>query len=421
MKAEGLKNVDELQSYFIQRMERYINSKGKQIIGWDEILEGGVAPNATVMSWRGIAGGIEAARSGHDVIMVPNSHLYFDYYQNNPEVEPVAIGGFITTKRVYGYDPIPEVLTADQASHVLGVQANLWAEFIPTFSGVEYMVLPRMCALSEVAWSPAAARDWDSFSERLVVNNQRLKAMGANYHPGTDQIDFFTSYDSVGKVFTVGMVAELFGSDIYYTVDGSDPTLSSNKYTEPIQLTQTSTVKAVVVRDGQVFSKKPSVRTIGMHKGVGKRVNYNKIPADAYLDSNGNKTLIDGFTGSTRHDDGFMQGFNNEDFDIVVDLEEPTKFTEVAGSFMQSNGTWIYLPTEMVVSTSDDGKSWREVGRVGHSVDPFKTQTARHLFEVKGDFSGRYVRIVGVNKPTATGLPGAGTVNWIFADEIFIN
>lgn len=421
MKAEGLKNVDELQSYFIQRMERYINSKGKPIIGWDEILEGGVAPNATVMSWRGIAGGIEAARAGHDVIMTPNSHLYFDYYQGNPEVEPKTIGGLITTKRVYGYDPIPEVLTPEEAKHILGAQANLWAEFIPTFSGVEYMALPRMSALSEVVWSPAAARDWVSFSERLVVNNQRLGAMGANFHPGTDQIDFSTSYDSVTKTFSIGMVAELFGSDIHYTVDGSDPTINSTKYTEPIQITETSTVKAVVVRDGKVFSKKPSARIIGMHKGVGKKVSYNKRPADAYLGAAGAKTLVDGFTGSTRHDDGFMQGFNNHDFDVVVDLEQTTKFTEVSGSFMQSTGTWIYLPVEMVVSVSDDGTTWREVGRVGHDIDAFKVQTTRHQFDLRGDFEGRYVRIVGVNKPTAKGLPGAGTVNWIFADEIFIN
>lgn len=420
MRAEGLKNVDELQSYFVKRMEKYINGKGLPIIGWDEILEGGLAPNATVMSWRGIAGGIEAARQGHDVIMTPNSHLYFDYYQNNPEVEPKAIGGFITVKRVYGFEPIPEVLNQDEAKHILGAQANLWVEFIQSFDHVEYMVLPRMSALSEVVWSPKESRNWDNFSERLVSQQRRFEAMGANYHKGADQIDFTTSYDSVNRLFLITLGTEFFGGEMYYTTDGSEPTMNSQKYTEPIKITETSTIRAIVSKDGKVISKMPSQRKIGMHKGVGKKISYNHKPSDAYRGS-GNSTLLDGLTGSTRHDDGYMQGFNNADFDVVIDLEEPTPFKTVSGSFLQSSGTWIYLPNEMVVYTSEDSKDWKEVGRASHNIDPMKTPTTRHQFDVSGDFSGRYIRIKGVNPATKAGLPGAGTINWIFADEIFVN
>lgn len=420
MKAEGFTNVDQLQSYFIKRVEKYINDKGKPIIGWDEIIEGGLAPNATVMSWRGIAGGIEAARQGHDVIMTPNSHLYFDYYQNNPQVEPKSIGGYITTKRVYGFEPIPEVLTAEQARHILGAQANLWVEFIQTFDRVEYMVLPRMSALSEVVWSPKESRNWDSFTERLVSQQKRYDAMGANYHKGADQIEFTTSYDSVNRTFAVALSTEFYGGEMYYTTDGAEPTMSSTKYTEPIKIDQTTTIRAIVGRDAKVISKISSERKIGMHKGVGKKIIYNHKPSGAYLGS-GDVTLLDGLTGSTRQDDSYMQGFNSADFDVVIDLEKPTQFSSVSASFLQSAGAWIYLPREIVVSISDDNLKWSEVGRSTHSFDPSKTPTARHQFDIEGDNTARYVRIVGTNPKTIMGLPGGGTINWIFCDEIFIN
>lgn len=422
MKTEKLKDAAQLQSYFIKRIEAFVNSKGRRIIGWDEILEGGLAPNATVMSWRGIAGGIAAARAGHDVVMTSNSHLYLDYYQNTPELEPKAMGGgVITTKRVYGFEPVPEALNEKEAQHVIGVQANMWAEFAPVFTHVEYMVLPRMSALAEIAWTPAEMKDWDNFAARLVVQQDRFKAMGANYHPGSTQIEFVTSYDSLQKQFNVTPKTEYFGGDIYYTVDGSEPTVKSTKYTEPIKITQTTTLRAIVAKDNVQVSKNSIDRKIGMHKGVGKTIQYNHKPSDAYRGDAGDATLLNGITGSDSHNDGFMQGFNSRDFDVQIDLGASESFTEVVGSFLQSAGTWIYLPREMVVSVSDDGSSWTEVARTTHDIDPSKTPTTRYQLVVKGDFAGRYVRVVGVNPPTRDGLPGGGTVNWIFADEIFIN
>ena len=159
-------------------MEKFINSKGKQIIGWDEILEGGLAPNATVMSWRGIEGGIEAAKAGHDVVMTPTSHCYFDYYQSDHPDEPLAIGGFLPLKKVYDYEPIPEELSAEEAKHILGTQANLWTEYIPTVDKLEYMAFPRLSALAEVAWSNEAIRDFDDFVSRLLPHIKRLEVMG---------------------------------------------------------------------------------------------------------------------------------------------------------------------------------------------------------------------------------------------------
>lgn len=183
IKEEGLADEHELQSWFIHKMERYILGKGKTIIGWDEILEGGLAPNATVMSWRGEKGGIAAAKAGHDVIMTPYSHVYFDYYQGPPENEPVAIGGDLPVTKVYTYEPIPKELTPEEHKYVLGAQANLWTEFIPTTSHAEYMVLPRMTALSEVLWSNPEGREWQEFSGRLETLFPRFKNLEWNYRP----------------------------------------------------------------------------------------------------------------------------------------------------------------------------------------------------------------------------------------------
>ena len=181
IKEEGLKDEHELQSYFISRIEKYLNSKGRQIIGWDEILEGGLAPNATVMSWRGINGAIEAAKQNHDVIMTPTSHCYFDYYQSENENEPLAIGGFLPLEKVYNFNPIPEELTTEQAKFVLGVQGNVWTEYMPTSKSVEYMLFPRVFAMSELNWSKPEQKNYDDFSSRVKYFHNRLDALDINY------------------------------------------------------------------------------------------------------------------------------------------------------------------------------------------------------------------------------------------------
>jgi hexosaminidase len=181
IRREGLADEHELQSWFVQRIERFLNANGRRLIGWDEILEGGLAPNATVMSWRGMEGGIDAARQGHDVIMTPVSHVYFDYYQAEPDGEPLAICCFTPLEKVYGFEPVPGELAADEAPHVLGAQGNVWTEYMTTPEHVEYMALPRMLALSEVVWSPRDLRDWESFRVRLEAQLPRLDALDVNY------------------------------------------------------------------------------------------------------------------------------------------------------------------------------------------------------------------------------------------------
>lgn len=184
MQREGFVEEAQVQSWFIRRIERFLSDNGRRLIGWDEILEGGLAPNATVMSWRGTIGGIEAARMGHDVVMTPYSHLYFDYYQSqDTAAEPFAIGGFLPLDTVYSYDPVPHQLREGDAAHIIGVQANVWTEYMKTPEHVEYMLLPRMFALSEVAWSPLETKDFEGFTARLDWHLARLDALGINYRP----------------------------------------------------------------------------------------------------------------------------------------------------------------------------------------------------------------------------------------------
>jgi len=184
IQREGLADEHELQSYFIRRIEAFLNERGKNLIGWDEILEGGLAPNATVMSWRGTSGGIEAARQGHDVVMTPTDYMYFDFYQGDPDSEPLAMNWanrILPLDTVYSYEPMPSELSAQETEHILGAQANVWTEYISTPEYVEYMLYPRAIALSEVVWSPASHRNIDGFYERLATNLTHLEMLGVNY------------------------------------------------------------------------------------------------------------------------------------------------------------------------------------------------------------------------------------------------
>lgn len=236
MIREGLADEHELQSYFIRRIERFLLDHGRRLIGWDEILEGGLAPEATVMSWRGMAGGIDAARQGHDVIMTPGSHMYFDHYQGSRDLEPLAIGGFSPLEKVYSFEPVPDELSDEEAGHILGAQANVWTEYMKTGDHVEYMVAPRLLALAEVVWSPREARDWEGFVDRLPRQFVLLDEMGINY-----RVPSVTGLEgdrlTLGNSITVELSTPA-GSEaiIRYTLDGSDPDEESNVYDGPFEL-----------------------------------------------------------------------------------------------------------------------------------------------------------------------------------------
>jgi hexosaminidase len=253
LKSEGLTEEAGLQSYFIKRIEAFLNAKGKRLIGWDEILEGGLAPNAAVMSWRGVAGGIEAAKAGHDVVMTPTSHCYFDYYQGTAN-EPRAIGGFLPIETVYAYEPVPDELTADEARHVLGAQANIWTEYMPEFSQVEYMLLPRMLALSEVVWTSKELRSFDDFSRRVVPHYDRLAAAGVNFRVPPPQ--GLGGRKVVTAPVSVAIDRPFPNAEVRYTVDGSDPTRQSPILTaQPVEITASGLLKARTILPGGRMSR----------------------------------------------------------------------------------------------------------------------------------------------------------------------
>jgi hexosaminidase len=203
IQAEGLKSEEELQSWFIRKIEKFLNAKGKKLIGWDEILEGGLAPNAAVMSWRGIDGGIAAARARHAVVMTPTSHCYFDYYQGDPALEPPAIGNYLPLSKVYSYEPVPGELTAEEAPSVIGAQANLWTEYIPTPAHAEYMTYPRIAAIAETGWSAKDGKNWNDFLGRLVKQFLRYDRMGVYYARRVYAVKIDPEFDTASRYFRI--------------------------------------------------------------------------------------------------------------------------------------------------------------------------------------------------------------------------
>ncbi|MDQ3016969.1 MAG: beta-N-acetylhexosaminidase, partial [Bacteroidota bacterium] len=240
MKKEGLTTEHQLQSYFIQRMEKYINSKGRRIIGWDEILEGGLAPDATVMSWRGVKGGIAAARQQHEVVMTPGPPCYFDHYQADPAGEPLAIGGLSTVEQVYALQVIPKDLTAAEFKYILGAQGNLWSEYITTPSHAEYMAYPRAIALAEVVWSPAEMRDWTGFVVRLKDHFSRLDSLHVNYAKHVDTPTYELTSDTSGLGLTWHTAVP--GQVIYTSLDTSLHAWMELKSGQKTLLTEPSTL-----------------------------------------------------------------------------------------------------------------------------------------------------------------------------------
>lgn len=414
MKENKLKDEMELQSYFIQRIEKFLNSKGKKIIGWDEILEGGLAPNASVMSWRGVQGGIDAATQGHDVIMSPTSHCYFDYYQSQHKNEPLAIGGYLPIEKVYSYEPIPAEVPEDKVHHIRGVQANLWTEYIPSPSQLDYMTYPRACALAEVAWTDKSNRDFSDFVKRLNSHLSRLEAFGVNTAMNVFDIDGdFTSQN--GQLMTT-LKSNVANATIAYTLDGSDPTLQSKIYKNAFTIDASNQLLAVGfindVQRGRSFEK-----NINFHKATGKTISIKEQPEPRYS-AGGIAAIINGINGSDeRYGDKEWLGFEGKNMEAVIDMKEETEISKVSFRFFKGEGQWIYLPKKVSIFVSNDRDKFT---LATESTDiTSSTKIANPTIEVNS--KGRYIKVLierfGI---IPDGLQGGGHEAWLFVDEIIV-
>jgi hexosaminidase len=419
LKAEGLKNEEELQSYFIKRMEKFIVSKHRKMIGWDEILEGGLAPEATVMSWRGEAGGIEAAKMNHDVVMTPGSPCYFDHYQAGPEGEPLAIGGFNTVKKVYEYEPIPKELNTEQAKRVLGAQGNVWTEYITTPAHLEYMVLPRMPALAEVLWSPVANKNWEQFNQRLQVLFKGYDQKGFNYSPGNFTVNIKPVSEN-GKLM-VTLFSEALNPTIFYTIDGSLPTAQSQQYKQPISVESSLTIKAVNVVNGKLMGLRAAEQSFAMHKAIGSNVTYTNAVNNNYQ-ADGPNSLTDGVRG-TYAAGKYWHGFNGKDLVATVDMGVEKSIHSISLGCLQSYRDWIFLPQSVSFETSVDGVNFTVIQTVNNPVNVNETSATIHDFSASFSAqNARFIRVTAKNLGVCPkGHSGEGQPAWLFADEIIIN
>lgn len=420
IKDEGLKNVGELQSYFIKRMEKFIHSKGRVLLGWDEILEGGLPPEATVMSWRGFKGGIEAANQGHDVVMTPTSDCYLDYYQGPVDQEPLAIGGYLPLSKVYHFNPLPEELSVEGAKHILGAQANLWTEYVPDLKHAEYMTFPRIAAMAEALWNPEG-RNWEDFSRRVQLFMKRYDQIGINYSKSAYKVSAKPEFDPEKKQLAVSLNSDLAGIDIHFTTDGSEPNTLSPRYTEPIVMDKTTILKAVSFKMDGHPGEKELTQLFDINSATAKPVKYLTPYNDSYKGS-GEYTLVNGVRGSINHHDGEWQGWSVANMEVVIDLQQPTEIHSFLVGSVQNSRASIFFPKKIEFFVSADGMKFQKVAETVNDVDPLAGE--KQLKDFSASFNPvtvRFVKVVAQNQgKTPKGHAAEGKAAWLFVDEIAV-
>ena len=409
IKKEGLKDEFELQSYFIKRIEAYLKTKDRSIIGWDEILEGGFAPSATVQSWRGIEGAIKAATSGHDAIVSPNISTYF-----NRDAK------ILDLKKVYSFEPIPQVLNSEQSKHILGGECNLWTERCNQ-EEIDDRMFPRLLAMTEALWSLPQNKNYDAFYERVQKHYSVLDMMGINYGYETQPFVFKSAFDKVSNTFTVTIIPGQSNIKFYYTTDGSNPTVKSNNYTKPIVFSKSGSMKVAVFingkRLGDVFE-----RNIIVSKAVGKKVKLT-YPYSKSYEASGDLALTDGIKGSDDYNDKIWQGYESKDVEAVIDLEKTETINKITAGFLQNEHSWIFMPEYIEYYLSDDGINFKLVENLKNDIpqDGVKTIIKDYICTPKESIKARYIKVHAKNIGKCPSWhPGTGGDTWLFIDEVSV-
>lgn len=421
LKSDKQHSAEErLQSFIIAHAEKFLNAHGRQIIGWDEILEGGLAPNAIVMSWRGMDGGIQAAKLKHKAIMVPTTFCYFDYYQTQEvATEPLSIGGYVPVEKVYSLEPVPAALTEEEKQYIIGAQANLWTEYITNFRHVEYMVLPRMAALSEVQWMQPQQKDYKDFLSRMPRMFQAYDLQGYNYAKHLFGIMEEHTPDAQQGILKVNL-STIDQAEIHYTLDGSEPDASSPKYAAALEVKEDCHLKAIALRpngNSKVFTEKftfnkATLKPVAVLQPVNKQYRFQ-----------GEQTLVDGLRGGENYKTGRWIAFYGNDMEVVVDLKQAVEITKAGFNACVEKGDWIFDARGFTVQVSDDGENFKEVASREY---PAMSQEDRNgIYEHELTFEPVKTRYVKLIAKSERQIPdwhvGKGNTGFLFVDEITIH
>lgn len=425
IKELGLKDAEHkkefyLQSYVTARVEKFLNDHGRSIIGWDEILEGELAPNATVMSWRGMQGGIEAAKMNHDVIMTPTTYCYFDYYQTQfIDDEPFGIGGYVPVELVYSFEPAPDILTKEQKQHILGAQANLWTEYIKTSEHVEYMLLPRLAALSEVQWMQPDKKDYDEFLTRLPQLTLLYDKLNYNYATHVFDVHPLLTANFDNNSLDVSL-STIDNSPIYYTLDGTNPDENSNQYSEVLSIKESTELKAVSIRENGSKSKLYS-ESVKVNKSTFKPTKLLTKPAGGY-EFSGAGMLVDGLFGAnTNYKTGKWIGFQGNDLIVVIDMQESTEISSLSINNAVITGDWIFDTSEIIIEASDDDSNYSIIKAESFDSDKdHRAEISEHKVEFE-PVTAQYFKVTVKTSVMPDWHPGKGRRAFIFVDEIVLN
>lgn len=426
IKSLGLKSdakhtkEQRLQSYMIQEAAKYLKEKGKRIIGWTEILEGGLVPDATLMSWIGESGGIEAAHQHHDVIMTPNTYLYFDYYQSKKvEDEPLAIGGYLPIEKTYNYEPMSKELTEEEQQYIKGVQANLWTEYIPIFSQVQYMVLPRLGAAAEVQWTDPSKKDYKDFLRRVPHLVAVYDCYGWNYATHVYDVNVDMKADTVNHVLNV-QLSTMADDPIYYTLDGQDPTEKSLKYTKPFTIDQSVVLKTMAVHPDR--TSKISVDTIRFNKATLKPVVLLQ-PNESRFSPDGPVVLVDGRNGNHSFDTGAWLAVAGNDLEAVINMQAETILSSASVHVYVRKDAWLFDARGFSVSISSDNKNYKEVA--SQEYKQMQESDSDGIIEHELSFDPCKATYVKIKVISEKSMPDwhwdAGKAPFLLVDEIILN